>query len=80
MTVNIKNVNRVPLKQWRKWSVSARSVFNDCYDFYINNQSIMNHPKAQKLKPYYWKTISWNAAWIAADATDGTIPEEIINV
>ena len=72
----IKNVNRVPKKQWSKWSKEAHGTFNRCYKFFMNNQGIVNHPKAPKLPFNQWKTVSWNAAWIAADACDNTIPTE----
>lgn len=76
----IKNVNRVPKNAWSKWSKEARTIFNRCYDFFMGNQEIVNHPKAPKLPPVQWKTVSWNAAWIAADACDNTVPTEIIDV
>lgn len=40
----------------------------------------VNHPKAPKLPVNQWKTVAWNAAWIAADACDDTIPTEIVDV
>ena len=75
-----KNVNKVPRKAWGKWSKKARMIFNDCYKFFMENQELMNHPKAGKQKPVFWKTVAWNSAWIAADACDKTIPTEIITV
>ena len=76
----IKNVNRVPKKQWSKWSKEAKAIFNRSYLFFINNQGLMKHPRAPKLSPNQWQTVSWNAAWIAADACDDTIPTEIVDV
>jgi DNA topoisomerase IB len=75
-----KNINRVPKKQWSKWSDRARVIFNRCYGFFMGNQDISNHPKAKKLPPAHWKTVAWNAAWIAADACDNTIPTEFVDV
>lgn len=69
-----KNLYRVPVKQWRKWSEAARAVFNRVYDFVLSNPDVMNHPKAEKLKPMHWKTVAWNTGWIAADAVDDEIP------
>lgn len=74
MTVNIKNKNRVPLKQWRKWGVHARDVFNQTYAFIHDNPRLMTHPKMTKVKPEHWKTIAWNAGWIAADAVTRDVP------
>lgn len=76
----IKNKNRVPKKQWSKWSKEAKAIFNDCYDFFFNNQGLVMHPKAHELKPDHWKTVAWNAAWIAADACDECIPTEFVEV
>ena len=73
----IKNMNRVPKKKWSKWSKEARAVFNACYSFFYDNQKIMNHPKAPKMSDAHWKTVAWNAAWIAADACDDAIPTEL---
>ncbi len=76
----VKNVNRVPKKQWSKWSKEAKAIFNRCYDFFMSNQGTVNHPKAPKLPFNQWKTVAWNAAWIAADACDDTIPTEFVEV
>lgn len=72
----IRNTHRVQKKQWTKWSKMARVVFNRCYEFFINNQRTVNHPKAKKLPLVQWTTVAWNAAWIAADACDDSIPTE----
>jgi len=76
----VRNSNRVPQKQWRKWSVKARKVFNDVYEFLMKNQWAMLHPKAPTPKPVHWKTTAWNSAWIAADAVDDDLPDEIVTV
>lgn len=75
-----KNVNRVPKKQWMKWSAGARVAFNRSYEFIYYNQDLIIHPKAATASPIQWKTIAWNAAWIAADATDDSIPTKIVTV
>ena len=75
-----KNVNRVPKKQWMKWSTNARLAFNRSYEFIYNNQDLIIHPRAATASPFHWKTIAWNAAWIAADAIDDSIPTEIVTV
>lgn len=76
----IKNENRVPKKQWDKWTENARGIFNKAYDFLYYNQPLTTHPKTKKIPSNQWKTIAWNAAWIAADACDDTIPTEIVMV
>ena len=62
------NRNKVPLKQWRKWNVAARKVFNETYGTMRKNQWAFLHPKQDKVSPQLWRTVAWNAAWIAADA------------
>lgn len=76
----MRNSNRVPKKQWRKWSGVARRVFNATYSFIHDNPDLMQHPGAPKPKPFHWKTVAWNAAWIAADAVDDSIPVEVITL
>lgn len=75
-----KNKFKVGKKVWRKWSLLARTVFNRVYEFVYDNPEMMLHPKQEKPKPIFWKTTAWNAAWIAADAVDDTIPDEIVEV
>lgn len=74
------NINKVPKKQWERWSLAARESFNRTYDFLYCNQKLVTHPKMTEIKPEHWKTIAWNAAWIAADSVDDTIPTEVVNV
>ena len=76
----MKNEFKVPLSQWRKWSATAKAVFNRVYDFAISNPTLMMHPKAEPLKPFHWKTVAWNAAWIAADAADDVIPTAVEDI
>jgi hypothetical protein len=76
---DVPNQFRVPQKQWRKWSVKARQVFNAVYDFMMENQWTMLHPKQEAPKPYHWKTTCWNAAWVAADAVDEKVPTDIVD-
>lgn len=72
------NKNKVPVKQWKKWSDQAKSVFNRLYSFMMSNREVMLHPKSPQPSPQHFKTIAWNASWIAADAVDDTIPDKII--
>jgi hypothetical protein len=62
------NRNRVPKRQWRKWSSLARLVFNETYGAMMANPEHYWHPMAQRVGKRLWKTTAWNAAWIAADA------------
>lgn len=68
------NPFKVPVKQWRKWDLKAKGTFNRLFDFMNRNPDLFAHPKAAKVERKYWKTVAWNAAWIAADiAHDKTI-------
>jgi len=69
------NTHRVPVKAWRKWTEHARSVFNDIYETYRDNQRLLTHPKADPVPPKHWKTIAWNMSWLAADAATQAVAE-----
>ena len=78
MHTEVKNLSRVPAKAWNAWGETARRTFNRVYDFMMNNQKLMTHPGQPAFKPAHWKTIAWNAAWIAADAVDGSLPVAVV--
>lgn len=65
------NKNRVPVKQWKRWSNAARAVFNAVYSRMKADAELFLHPRQKAPTPTHWKTTAWNAAWIAADAVDG---------
>jgi hypothetical protein len=67
-TSTTRNVNRVPVKQWAKWSPTARRVFNATHLAMTTDQDLFLHPKATPLPNTQWSTTAWNAAWIAAEA------------
>lgn len=64
----VLNPYKVPLKQWRRWNVEARMIFNYTHALMMGAQEMFVHPKAPMIKKDHWQTIAWNAAWIAADA------------
>lgn len=64
---------------WKKRSEAARKTFNALYSLMMDNPELFTHPKAPQLKPVHWKTVAWNAAWIAADAVDESIPDAIFD-
>lgn len=66
---SFKNVNKVPAKQWRRWSYEARRVFNSHFAA-TTDADVLTHPKMDVPKDH-WETIRWNMAWLAADAVDG---------
>ena len=71
--VSRANLYHVPLRQWRKWAPQARQVFNELYSSMIGNQEIFLHPKTEALSRQKWKTVAWNASWIAAGATQDVL-------
>ena len=68
--MKVPNRYRVPLKQWARWSQRAQDLFNALYSDMYDNQGLFQHPKAPEMKPVHWKTIAWNAGWVAANAVD----------
>lgn len=67
-----KNKHKVPKSQWKKWGAQGRETFNWLYSLMMDSPDLFNHPEAPKMKPAYWKTVAWNAAWLAAEAINGT--------
>lgn len=72
----MKNTQHVPIKQWRKWSDTARRVFNSLYVQIRDNHEILFPKSAHKLTKTAVKIIAWNSAWVAADAVDGRCSDE----
>ncbi len=63
------NTYKVPKRQWRKWSDSAHNVFNTLYQAMRDDQELYNAtPGAPQLPRDAWRTVAWNAAFIAACA------------
>ena len=73
------NRYKVPQKQWRKWSDKAREVFNETYRTMVRNQWAFLHPKAEAAPRAHWRTVAWNAAWIAADAVNETPMRAVVD-
>ncbi len=66
--MTIQNVHKVPARQWKKWSIFSRCIFNYTYSILISNPHLYLHPKAPVLEQKFWKTTAWNAAWTAAES------------
>lgn len=70
----VSNRHKVPANQWKRWSNTARRVFNRLYDeMRPSYQRIFTHPKMLLLPREQWQTIRWNAAWMAASAVDNQL-------
>ena len=63
-----QNIYNVPVKAWKKWTPLGRQAFNEVYSAMANNRDLFLHPHQEKISRRFWKTTSWNAAWIAADS------------
>ena len=65
----MKNLHKVPAKQWRKWSKKQRKLFNRVYedirnigaDLFLSPVTIQRNISDKE-----FKVIAWNAAWTAA--------------
>jgi hypothetical protein len=75
-----KNCNRVPKRQWAKWSEESRAAFNEVYGFMTVNPRLMSHPQMAPMDVEHWSTICWNAAWLAADAAAGLSLQDLVIV
>jgi hypothetical protein len=62
------NKFKVPQKVWGSWTLVARHVFNKTYETMMKSPDNFRHPEDQKteINLVHWKTIAWNAAWMAA--------------
>lgn len=74
-----RNIHKVNPRVWRRWSPTARLVFNRLYGCLKKNQANLTHPKGLIMKPPIWETIAWNTAWLAADAVMGPIEPLVVN-
>lgn len=62
-----ENLYGVPNRQWRKWNQQSRYIFN-CVFNQMEFQKSITHPRSIQMPDEYWKTVRWDAAWLAADA------------
>lgn len=76
-TISRANLYHVPGRQWCKWGPRARGVFNLVYSTIRSNQQLFIHPKAAKQTREHWGTVAWNAAWTAAGAANGDLPDDV---
>jgi hypothetical protein len=69
-TPSTQNRYKVPSRQWSRWSQIARRVFNGTYKAMQGPSTAYMHPDAPPQRRVWWRTVAWNAAWLAADAVD----------
>jgi hypothetical protein len=62
------NRYKVPQEQWRRWTTRGRQVFNYIFGYMRTHPELFLHPKAPALPAAHWRTVAWNAAWLAAGA------------
>ena len=65
--MKICNTYKVSKRQWKKWNIQERELFNSLYSFSKINYWIFSHPKAKVLGKEHWDTVAWNHAWMASD-------------
>lgn len=61
------NINKVPKKQWKKWTVEGKRAFNSMFELMVNNQELFLHPKTPEAPVNQWQTTAWNVSWECAD-------------
>jgi len=64
------NRYKVPQKAWKRWTPKAQEVFNKVFST-MRNKELFLHPSVRNIGLFtkeQWKTVRWNAAWVAADA------------
>jgi hypothetical protein len=67
-----RNDYKVPAKKWRRWSATARRVFNQvCHDLDGAWEMLAPGDELPTVKPRARRVFAFNAAWIAADAANG---------
>lgn len=62
-----RNTNGVSASQWKKWPEVSRSTFNEVFAYLIGNQAHCKHPEGPYLHEKHWRTICFNAAYMAAN-------------
>lgn len=62
-----KNTHKVPKKFWDTLTPTGKEIFNSLYSTMRQNQGIFLHPKQEALSAQMWKTVAWNASWLAAE-------------
>lgn len=70
-----ENIYNVPNRAWRKWNQQSRYIFNEVFN-QMGDQTVVKHPLAPVIREELWKTIRWNAAWLAADAAWHSVQHE----
>ncbi len=62
----VENKFEVPKKQWKKWNDVEQQCFIDLYESMIENPWAYD-PQLHMTYGEDWKTLAWNAAFMAAD-------------
>ena len=72
-----ENLFKVPVKQWKKWWVLGRRMFNEIYQIMGFNCELFLHPDVSMkvFSPKTRHTTARNAARMAADSAEGIVDE-----
>ena len=65
--IDLRNLYGVSKRQWNKWNDNQKFVFNSLYKMMKDNQSLFKHPEGPLINHGQWKTVAWNASFMAAD-------------
>lgn len=65
LTKKILNKYKVQKRIWARWGPISQALFNRLHDSIGKNQGLMHC--GPDLSEKEWKTLTWNAAWLAAN-------------
>lgn len=71
----VPNKFKVHQTAWSTWTQIGRDTFNGVFEIMRDGQQQFLHPKQDALSAQKWRTVAWNAAWVAADVASGNRPE-----
>jgi hypothetical protein len=63
----VRNKYNVSKKTWARWKHPARAIFNELYGVMMKNHWVFRRPDSPPITRKAWRTVCWNAAFVAAD-------------
>lgn len=68
---------KVPMKQWRKWSLLQQTTFNTVFERMTTlGPSILAAPAQHDMDRREFEVLAWNTAWTVAD----TVLQAVVQV
>lgn len=71
------NCYKVNKRTWTRWSKGRQAVFNRVFGELKSGAHMFDHPEAADIPQKHWRTIAWNAAWIASDHAEQVGEESV---